>query len=63
MDPTQVLAVMRAASAAIEAASAIGANVSKLTEAVEQARSEGRTLTDAELDSFASDAQEAIDRL
>lgn len=63
MDPVQVLAVLRAAAAALDAAQAVGANVSELTARIQEARAEGRDLTDDELQAFADDAQEAIDRL
>lgn len=63
MDPSQILAVIRATTAAIEAAQSIGANVSELTARIEEARAEGRSLSEDELQAFADSAQAAIDRI
>lgn len=63
MDPAQILAVIRATTAAIEAAQAIGANVSELTARIEEARAEGRSLSEDELQAFADSSQAAIDRI
>lgn len=44
-----------------ELARSIGVDVSKVVEAQQQARAEGRDLTDAELAEFRNDAQASID--
>lgn len=61
MSSVNALQVVRLLLGLVELAQSVGVDVSRVVRAQEQARAEGRDLTDAELAEFRSDAQASID--
>lgn len=61
MNSADALKLIQVLLGLTELARSIGVDVSKVVEAQQQARAEGRDLTDAELAEFRNDAQASID--
>ena len=59
----EVLAIINALTALMQAGRELGVNIQKLNELVDRADIEGRSISQEELEELASDSQRAIDAL